>query len=513
MIERIKNLEKNDLLKIIIFLATIISLLSFIFYYINDQVLLYADAPTHLNMARRVVDSLTPGFGQLGGMWLPLFHMLMIPTIWSDFMWHSGMSAYIVNAVSFLFVAYFIFNVLYLLTEEKWISFFGSILLISNPNLIYIQSTAMNETLFVATLLGSAYFLIKWSMDGRVFSLILSGIMIALTSLNRYEGWPICIATIFIVAIISFIKYREINKIEGILIMFVSISSIGMFLWLIWQLVIFNDPFYFLHSVYSSKTQTLLGIAQNSVPTYHNIKFSILTYAVAVANNSGFILAGSSLVGLMWLIINNIYKKNKNTLITLLATSLLIVPFIFECYALYNGNIPLKVPQLYSGETFNIRFGIYTLPAVIVFTVWWISKYRYVKILFIFLIFFQNILFFLNTPILLVAARKEFNNDIAESATYIKNNYKQGFVLISNTVFDSVIIRSNIDMNKFITEGTGYYWDESMINPSKYASWVILSNQKRDMVRKEIKNSSIINRDFVLVNKIGNINIYKKTNK
>jgi hypothetical protein len=45
----------------------------------NQTILLYADAHSHLLIARRVFDSLNPGLAQLGDVWLPLSHLLMVP--------------------------------------------------------------------------------------------------------------------------------------------------------------------------------------------------------------------------------------------------------------------------------------------------------------------------------------------------------------------------------------------------------------------------------------------------
>jgi hypothetical protein len=43
--------------------------------------LYYGDAEAHLNHARRIWDSQTPGWEQLGTVWLPLPHLLMLPFV------------------------------------------------------------------------------------------------------------------------------------------------------------------------------------------------------------------------------------------------------------------------------------------------------------------------------------------------------------------------------------------------------------------------------------------------
>jgi len=77
---------------LVAWLAACISLISFLFYLHRGDLLLYGDAVAHINIARRVFDSRTPGLLQLGTVWLPLPHLLMIPFLLSDRMWQSGVA-------------------------------------------------------------------------------------------------------------------------------------------------------------------------------------------------------------------------------------------------------------------------------------------------------------------------------------------------------------------------------------------------------------------------------------
>ena len=47
-------------------IAASASLGSFLYFFLHDEILLYGDAVAHINIARRVFDSLTPGPLQLG---------------------------------------------------------------------------------------------------------------------------------------------------------------------------------------------------------------------------------------------------------------------------------------------------------------------------------------------------------------------------------------------------------------------------------------------------------------
>ena len=67
-----------------------ISLLTLLVYLRHNDLLLYGDAVAHINIARRVLDSRTPGLLQLGTVWLPLPHIFMIPFVYSDAAWRTG---------------------------------------------------------------------------------------------------------------------------------------------------------------------------------------------------------------------------------------------------------------------------------------------------------------------------------------------------------------------------------------------------------------------------------------
>jgi len=65
-------------------LAACASLFSFLVYFHRGDILLFGDAVAHINIARKVFDSRTPGLLQLGTVWLPLPHLLMLPFLAND---------------------------------------------------------------------------------------------------------------------------------------------------------------------------------------------------------------------------------------------------------------------------------------------------------------------------------------------------------------------------------------------------------------------------------------------
>ena len=59
----------------------VVSAAAVLFFFHQHSILYFGDAESHLNIARRIIDSRTPGYGQLGTVWLPLPHLLVLPFV------------------------------------------------------------------------------------------------------------------------------------------------------------------------------------------------------------------------------------------------------------------------------------------------------------------------------------------------------------------------------------------------------------------------------------------------
>src|ERR1700737_3074232 len=89
--------------RLLAWLATCVSVFSFLFYFQRGDVLLYGDAVAHINIARRSFDSKTPGLLQLGTVWLPLPPPLMIPFKISGEMCGRGIGGSIPSMAAYVF--------------------------------------------------------------------------------------------------------------------------------------------------------------------------------------------------------------------------------------------------------------------------------------------------------------------------------------------------------------------------------------------------------------------------
>src|SRR5690606_6651482 len=120
----------------------------------HDAVLGFWDAQAHLDIARRVVDSTTPGLHMLGTVWLPIPHLLYLPFTMIDRLWWTGLAGGIVGCAAFVLTIVSIHDIANrrLGATAGWIA---AVLVMLNPSLLYLQTTAMTEPLLLGFMTAS----------------------------------------------------------------------------------------------------------------------------------------------------------------------------------------------------------------------------------------------------------------------------------------------------------------------------------------------------------------------
>src|SRR5438094_8893491 len=154
-------------------IAACVSVAAFLFYFQHRCILLYGDAVAHINIARRVFDSRTPGLLQLGTVWLPLPHLLMIPFLFSAWAWRTGVGASVPSMIAYVLGTIGIFRLvrsaLSFRTQSDaaanisaWVA---ALVFAANPNLIYLQTTAMTEALYLALFVWTVVYFFEFAQQ------------------------------------------------------------------------------------------------------------------------------------------------------------------------------------------------------------------------------------------------------------------------------------------------------------------------------------------------------------
>ena len=141
--------------------ALALALIALAYCVRQGTLLLYGDAVAHLHIARRVFDSITPGFRQLGSVWLPLPHILLLPFVWNMGWWHSGLAGACLSIPSYVLGCAGIYRL-----ARMWLDAPAAIVVVAfyglNPGLFYMATTAMTEPLFLAELIWAVLLIVQY---------------------------------------------------------------------------------------------------------------------------------------------------------------------------------------------------------------------------------------------------------------------------------------------------------------------------------------------------------------
>lgn len=490
-VKKIESLAKKIEEHAVFFLVcvlTIISAASFMFYLKNGLGLSYNDARSHLDIGRRVVEGLKPGIAQIGSVWLPLPHLLMVPTIWNDFMWHTGLSGAIQSMISFVATGVLIYKFL----EKINVKIFGRLLavfvFVANINVLYMQSTAMTELLLLATLMAGIYYFVDWHRSENILDLVKSAFYIMLASLIRYEGWFLVGFAAFILLLTTF-KKRGYKTAEGAIILFLTLGGVGIFLWFVWNQLIFKDALYFILGPFSAHAQQEQLAEAGNLATKGNLIFSLKIYLYSVIYNSYAFTFFLGLIGsVMFFFDRNIKPSIK------IASTTLFSAFVFNILALYLGFSVLFIQGLSGNTWFNVRYGLMLMPVTAIFIGYMVDRAKSFKWVVFGLLIFVTFFAFANSDAVTIddARVGSSQKNVSQVSGWLHNNAadKPGFVLISVASHDAVVFSSGLPMSKFIHEGTGAYWESAVSSPDRWARWIVMRTyDPNDLTYREVSTA------------------------
>jgi hypothetical protein len=145
-----------------------------------------------------VIDSLLPGWQQVGAVWLPLPHLLNMLPVQNDWLYHTGASGIALSVLSLSVAIWAVASIIIRTTRSIIGALTAAALILLNPNVLYLQSTPMTEPMLFATTLLAVMFTCEW-LDG-LRSPAAAGLTLAAACMTRYEAWPIAAAIVVLAA-------------------------------------------------------------------------------------------------------------------------------------------------------------------------------------------------------------------------------------------------------------------------------------------------------------------------
>ena len=174
--------------------ALIVGSIATTYYAGQDLTLSHYDAKAHLVVARRIFDSLTPGWRQIGAVWLPLPHVLNAIPVQVDAWYRTGLSGVVISMLSFAAAAASLTWLVARLSGSLPAAWVTLAVFVYQPDLLYLQATPMTEPLLLGLTVTGIALLYAWTTTRGTGAAWPAGLVLALACLTRYEAWPMTVA-------------------------------------------------------------------------------------------------------------------------------------------------------------------------------------------------------------------------------------------------------------------------------------------------------------------------------
>jgi hypothetical protein len=485
-------------------LAAFLGVLTFAYCSRHELLLLYGDAVAHLHIARRVFDSLNPGFRQLGSVWLPFPHLLMIPFVQRMGWWQSGLAGAIPSIGCYILGCIGVYRLARLwlsaATAAVAVLFYGL-----NPGLLYMQTTAMTEPLFLAEMIWAALLLAEFCRavgndlkdrseaagERRAARLLVgAGLVLLAAVYTRYDGWIFASFAWLVAAAAMWRSKRWRGPAGGAFLLFTVMLAVAPLLWMAYNAKQFGDPLDFLRGPYSAK-----AIEERTTPPgawhhpgWHSMRVAALYFLKAAELGAVPLRFANTLLVLA--VLGTLTAIARWWSASLAALMLLWVPLPFYAYSVAYGSVPIFIPLWWPHSWYNTRYGMELLPifaisvallADLLLLLARTTMPRFAPMIpavAALLIVINSWAVARATPLVLQEAfansrsRIPFEQALARTLLPL-SAYTSGPILMYTSEHIGALQRAGIPLKRTINEGDYYGWSPALANPAGSASLVV----------------------------------------
>jgi hypothetical protein len=238
-----------------------------------------------------------------------------------------------------------------------------------NPNLIYMQATAMGESLYLAFFIWAVVYFAEFA-KGNAKALTRCGFCLAAACLTRYDGWFLA-ALVMLASLMVYSGQRKLSKgkasklvsppSRGQIITFLLIGAAAPILWMAYNAAVYRNPLEFANGPYSAKS------IERKTATVNPAKGNLLAAGSYFLKAAELNVAESNWLGRLWLALALLGSLASWCDRRGRAALLLWTPLPFYALSVAYGSVPIFVPPWWPFAQYNVRYGLQLLPAFAVF--------------------------------------------------------------------------------------------------------------------------------------------------
>jgi len=335
----------------------IVSIASLAYFYSQGLINTYGDSIAHMEGARRLLDSQTPGYPEIGTVWLPLFHILAAPLAANGLLWRTGLGGALVSSAAFVIAAWFIFRLALGLNRNPAAAVVALAAFALCPDMDYLASTPLTESLSIMWFVLMVYGLFRFQQAQRPRALGWAAVAAFFGTLTRYDLWYVLpFAAVFVLLTKSGGWWDRIKHAA----LFSAIAGAGPMLWLLHNALRFGNVLEFYNGQFSAKAIYAHQVATTGFryPTEGSFLLSAHYYLADLQLVIGVWPLAFATLGLVaWAAERRDWARRAPGL-------LLLVPLPFYLQSMAHAAVPIYVPTLFPHTYYNLRYGLEMLPAV-----------------------------------------------------------------------------------------------------------------------------------------------------
>jgi hypothetical protein len=449
------------------------------------------DARGHLIVARRIFDSITPGWQQIGAVWLPLPHLLNAIPIQLDLLYRTGWSAVAISIASFVVIVASIAAVIRLATGSRGAAIGAALIFALNPNVLYLQSTPMTEMLLLALLVLGTALLLEALRGGA--SVSWSALMFAAACLTRYEAWPVVAAAIAAAAVSRGRSARSFGVAFRTATILAIAPATAIAAFLVFSRIVVGQ--WFVSSGFFVPVERSLG--------HPIVVAGDILWGVRALGGLTLCVAGAA--GLTALIVRAIANAARTReLVAVALVASVALPFL----AFLDGHpyrIRYMVPLL-AAAAIGVGYLLSLLP----------SRRGLAALVLVSLAIVERPPLDAGAP-MVVEAQWDMPNVVSRlpMTDYLKNRYRGETIMASMGSlghYMQELSAAGFDVRDFLHEGNGDLWLRALNGPGPFVGWILIDEQGEggDMLAKIVRENPKFLNGFSRVRDAAGIALYER---
>ncbi|HEY4490953.1 MAG TPA: hypothetical protein VI958_03090, partial [Acidobacteriota bacterium] len=368
---------------------------------------------------------------------------------------------------------------------DRFCAFCGSALYLTNPNLLYLQSTPLTENLALFFFIASTLLFVKFIAAENRKYLWGASMLSLLGILTRYENWFAFAFMGILLLALNILKKRGFKNflIDALILGPVNFIAIAFTFWLNWYTTghAYLDH-HFKHTDFQPADGSLL------------IAFLVILYTVG------------NLISYDWIVFALLAayfvfrKRFRDPMF--IASLVLLAPFALYLYEYYD-NHPTR-----------IRYGLPFVPAVMFFLAYWPSRSRLSS--YLFLVFAVYVALF--SPFAKVHSSRLLQESLRDAENlaiqndllwYLKQNDDGQLILAAMGEIAPVLYDLKLPVKRFVHEGAKPYWNDANAHPENVVGWVLMAQD--DRLWKKLHDNPEFHRHFELIGRRKFLELYRRS--